>query len=118
MNVFSAALGAFDFIFFVFMKREDEFERFLAVFAVKLIARHKNLLKALARRYFYLTVYAREVLVSRMVGIGTHGKDFKRAGFAAWSETPIQWGNTYETRSCLTSCARVRGIRVAAMVCT
>jgi hypothetical protein len=63
-------LGALDFTFFVFMKREDQFKRFLAIFTIKLITRHGDLRKAPCQLGFYLTVYAREVSVSRMVVMG------------------------------------------------
>lgn len=43
MDVFSATLWALDFALFVFCKGKDDFERLLAIFAVKLIAGHDDL---------------------------------------------------------------------------
>ena len=43
MDVFAATLRAFDLALFVFRKAQDNFERLLAIFAVKLIARHDDL---------------------------------------------------------------------------
>jgi hypothetical protein len=40
MDVFAATLRAFDLALFVFRKAQDNFERLLAIFAVKLIAGH------------------------------------------------------------------------------
>ena len=43
MDVFAATLRAFDLALFVFRKAQDNFERLLAIFAVKLIAGHDDL---------------------------------------------------------------------------
>jgi hypothetical protein len=40
MNMFTAALWAFDLVLFVFGKAEDQFKWLLAVFAIELIAGH------------------------------------------------------------------------------
>ena len=43
MNVLAATLRAFDLALFVFRKAQDNFERLLAIFAVKLIVGHDDL---------------------------------------------------------------------------
>jgi hypothetical protein len=45
MDVLAATLGTLELSLFVFVKTEDEFKGLLAIFAVKLIARHGNLRK-------------------------------------------------------------------------
>ena len=66
MHLFAATFRAFDVAFFVFRKGKDDFKWFLAIFAVELIAGHRDLRKAPEQLDFYSTVYARETLVSRL----------------------------------------------------
>jgi hypothetical protein len=65
MNMFAAALRTLDITLFVFVERKDDFKRLLAIFTVKLIARHMDLRRAPERLGFYTSVYARATLVSR-----------------------------------------------------
>ena len=46
MDALATTLGTFDAAFSVFNKGKDDFEWFLAIFAVELIARHTDLAPA------------------------------------------------------------------------
>src|SRR6516225_8423573 len=46
VDVFATTFRAFDLVFLVFGKGQDYFKRFLAIFTVKLIARHSDLPKS------------------------------------------------------------------------
>ena len=43
LNVFATTFRTFDLVFLVFGQRQDYLEGFLAIFTVKLIARHSDL---------------------------------------------------------------------------
>src|ERR1700737_4212626 len=58
LHLFAATLRTFDVAFFVFHKCKDDFKWLLAIFAVELIARHRDLRKTPEQRDFYLSVYA------------------------------------------------------------
>ena len=47
MDMLAATLWAFDVPLFVLVKREDDFKGFLAVFAIELVVRHRDLRKTL-----------------------------------------------------------------------
>jgi hypothetical protein len=65
MDVLAATLGTLDLSLFVFVKAENEFKGLLAIFAVKLIARHGNLRKGPEGVEPTFPVYARGRTVSR-----------------------------------------------------
>lgn len=43
MHLLAPTFGTLDLPLFVFRERQDDFERFLAIFTVELITRHKDL---------------------------------------------------------------------------
>jgi len=65
MDMLAATLGTLDLSLFVFVKAEDEFKGLLAIFTVKLIARHGDLRKRPEGVEPSFTVYAQGRTVSR-----------------------------------------------------
>jgi hypothetical protein len=69
MHLFAATFRTFDVAFFVFRKCQNDFKWLLAIFAVELIPRHKDLRKTSEQLDFYPSVYAGETPVSRQAVI-------------------------------------------------
>jgi len=54
----AATFRTLDFAFFVFRKCKDDFKWLLAIFAVKLVARHMDLRTTPEQPRFYFTLYS------------------------------------------------------------
>lgn len=68
MDFLAGTLWAFELAFVVLLESKDEFERFFAIIAIKLIARHKEPPRKAGSGCTEFSVYARGRELSRAYG--------------------------------------------------